>query len=187
MVTMKEYIPRIIYSPKVVDVPSAWKGLEGIIHDIINTFGVNPNLALEFGVEHGFSTSALASYFKKVIGVDPFGEYANFSSYLNTMRTLKDYLNVSLVDMKYEDFIKVDIYDRYDLIHVDISNPDHNYATTYPCGEWSIQHSDCVIFHDTISYPDVMRVCEDLSNKYNLDFYNFPLYNGLGILAKRHE
>jgi predicted O-methyltransferase YrrM len=184
---MKEYIPRVIYTPKVVDVPSAWKGLEGILHDLINRFGINPNLALEFGVEHGFSTSALASYFRKVIGVDPFGEYANFSSYLTTMRTLRDYPNVSLVNMGYEDFIKVDVYDRYDLIHVDISNPDHNYATTYPCGEWSVQHSDCVIFHDTISYPDVMRVCKDLANKYDLEFYNFPDYNGLGILVRKYE
>jgi hypothetical protein len=41
-----------------------------------------------------------------------------------------------------------------------------------------------VIFHDTISFPAVKKACEDLAEKHNMEFYNYPLYNGLGILIR---
>ena len=83
----------------------------------------------------------------------------------------------------YQDFIKQNLFDRYDLIHIDMI---HNFDVTYDAGKWAVQHSDCVIFHDTVSFPnEVARACEQLAEEYNLYFYNYPKSNGLGILVKK--
>src|SRR3974390_2243419 len=57
---------------RVLDVPTAWNGLEFVIPVLVDDFGINRNLALEFGVDYGFSTSAFANVFKYVVGVDTF-------------------------------------------------------------------------------------------------------------------
>ena len=161
-----EYIPKIRDTPSVVKVVSAWCDIPTILKDIIVTFNINPQTALEFGVEYGYSTSALANYFTKVIGVDTFmGDIHSNTKrnhYKVTKRTLKNrYKNI------------------YDLIHIDIV---HTYNETYECGEWAVNHSKVVIFHDTISFDEVKKACYDLSTKYGLEFYNYPDSHGLGIL-----
>jgi hypothetical protein len=65
------YSPRKInLPPKLIDVPSAWKGLESILLDLIERFRIPRNTALEFGVDYGYSTVALSNYFSRVIAVD---------------------------------------------------------------------------------------------------------------------
>ena len=73
---------------------------------------------------------------------------------------------------------------RYNLAHVDIV---HTYEDTFNCGDWCLEHSDVVIFHDTLSFPEVFRACQDLSIKHNLTFYNYEASHGLGILVKVSE
>jgi hypothetical protein len=51
---------------------SAWRGLDGIIPDIIAQFKIPTKKCLEFGVEFGFSTTVFANYFEEVTGVDIF-------------------------------------------------------------------------------------------------------------------
>lgn len=182
MHNMIEYKPNVRHNPNIVDVISAWGDIPTILKDIILTFKINPQLALEFGVEYGYSTSALANYFTKVIGVDTFtGDiHCNVKQnhYKMTQNTLKNYRNIQLVESSYQDYIKNN-NSIYDLIHVDIV---HTYKETYECGEWAVNHSRVVIFHDTISFDEVKKVCYDLSTKYGLEFYNYPDSHGLGIL-----
>ena len=64
---MNKYIPENRYEPKIINVSSAWGDIPTIIQDIINRFNIKQNSCLEFGVEYGLSTSALANYFKIVI------------------------------------------------------------------------------------------------------------------------
>lgn len=183
-------MPTTLYSPKkyhkpsnILDVPSAWRGLEGIILDITEQFGLKRERALEFGVEFGYSTIVLSNYFDHVDGVDTFRgdqhtEDKDIDGLYEALLPLMP-ANVTLHQMLYQDFIKQDI--RYDLIHVDIV---HTYEDTYACGDWAIQHSDCVIFHDTESFKDVKRAVRDLAIKHNRVFYNYPFHHGLGILCK---
>ena len=178
-----EYIPKIRDTPSVVKVVSAWCDIPTILKDIIVTFNINPQIALEFGVEYGYSTSALANYFTKVIGVDTFmGDIhsdTKTNHYKVTKRTLKNrYKNIQLIPSSYQDYIKTD-NNIYDLIHIDIV---HTYNEIYECGEWAVNHSKVVIFHDTISFDEVKKACYDLSTKYGLEFYNYPDSHGLGIL-----
>ena len=178
-----EYIPKVRDTPNVVKVISAWYDIPTILKDIIVTFNINPQIALEFGVEYGYSTSALANYFTKVIGVDTFmGDIhsdTKTNHYKVTKRTLKNrYKNIQLIQSSYQDYIKTN-NSIYDLIHIDIV---HTYNETYECGEWAINHSKVVIFHDTISFDEVKKACYDLSTKYGLEFYNYPDSHGLGIL-----
>jgi len=167
----------------MVDMPSAWGDIPTILTGIINGFGIEKNLALEFGVEYGYSTSALAHFFKKVIGVDSFkgDNFVRESHYEQTKNLLSKWSNVELIPKSYQEYTKDVDNSRYDLIHVDII---HTYQDTYDCGEWSINHSDVVLFHDTESHPEVYKACEDLANKYQLNFYNYPHSYGLGILSK---
>jgi hypothetical protein len=168
---MIEYVPVIYENPTVRDVISAWGKIPAILKDIILRFGLKQNSALEFGVECGYSTSAIANYFKKVRGVDKDCSCAS----------LHAWPNIEIIESTFEDYIKTD-NNRYDLIHIDII---HDFLPTYLCGEWSVNHSDCVIFHDTISNPEVFQACEALASNYGFEFYNYPNDFGLGILIKK--
>ena len=184
-INMKNYIPSIKHNPIVWDkYASAWGDIPTILKDIILRFKIKNNLCLEFGVEYGYSTSALSNYFKKIIGVDTFlGDVHTGPTedhYERTKNELSAFKNIELVKSDFRDFTKIEENNIiYDLIHIDIV---HTYSETYECGEWSVLRSPITIFHDTESFEDVKQVCLDLSNKYNLDFYNYPYSNGLGIL-----
>lgn len=183
---MINYIPEKRTQPKLfTDKPSAWGDIPTIINDIIDRFKINPKKALEFGTEFGYSTSALANYFEEVISVDIFTGDIHagivLDHYEYTKNNLSLWPNIQLIKSDYKDFIKGDD-DRYDMIHIDII---HTYDATFECGEWSINHSNVVIFHDTESFPEIKRVCNDLSIKYDLDFYNYIPSHGLGILVKK--
>jgi len=183
---MTEYIPMQRDMPRLfTGKSSAWGDIPTIIKDIIDRFDIKPNKALEFGTEFGYSTSALANYFDRVVGVDIFtGDiHAGFveDHYEETKANLSSWPNIELFRSDYRDYIRLD-NGRYDMIHIDIV---HTYAETFECGEWAIGHSDVVVFHDTLSFPEIMRVCEDLSAKHGLEFHNYPYSHGLGILARR--
>ncbi|MBL7858078.1 MAG: class I SAM-dependent methyltransferase [Cyclobacteriaceae bacterium] len=160
----------------------AWVGLEKILFDIIEFSGIKTNSAVEFGVEFGYSTAALANFFKQVTGVDIFtgdehaGHYGDI--YAETSNNLKDFPNITLIKADYKDYI-TSANDTFDLVHVDII---HTYDDTYACGLWGAQHSSCTIFHDTQSYPDVKRAVADIAKKTNKKFYNYRKCNGLGIV-----
>ena len=182
------FIPEKRENVKVVDVVSAWGNIPSILQEIITRFDVKQNTALEFGVEYGYSTSAISNYFEKVIGVDTFegDSHAGLQqdsnlTFQQTKQRLLEFPNIEVIKESYQDYILRETA-TFDLIHVDII---HDYHHTYECGDWSVKHSPVVIFHDTLSFPEVMQVCLDLSNKYDLDFYNYSESNGLGILVNK--
>lgn len=182
-----EYIPENRYSPKLATQKlSAWGDIPSILEDIIKRFNIKRDKAIEFGVEWGYSTSALSNYFQEVIGIDTFegDEHAGFKGNIfeETKSYLSDFKNINLIKSSYQDYIINDSSEYYNLSHVDIV---HTYEDTFKCGEWCVNHSDIVIFHDTESFDDVKRACQDLSIKYNLDFYNYKGSYGLGILVKK--
>ena len=183
---MINYLPTNRHTPRLADVGSAWGNIPTILKDIIKRFNLKQDLALEFGVEYGYSTSAMSNYFTNVIGVDTFegDPHSGFKdNHLETTtNNLVDFNNIQLIKSDYKDYIK-DNNDMYDMIHIDIV---HNYNETFECGEWAIKHSKCVIFHDTLSFREIMRVCKDLSIRYNLDFYNYEESHGLGILINNN-
>jgi len=181
-----EYIPQCIENPKLaIQEPSAWGDIPTILNDIIKRFNIKQNKAIEFGVEWGYSTSALSNYFNEVIGVDIFtgDEHAGFKGdiFEKTKIYLSEFKNIKLIKSSYQDYI-LENNDYYNLSHVDIV---HTYEDTYRCGEWCVKHSDIVIFHDTESFESVKRACIDLATKYNLDFFNYKGSHGLGILVKK--
>jgi hypothetical protein len=187
---MKEYIPLIREEPDVLWINATWGDTSSILKDIILRFKITPRVALEFGVATGHSISALACYFNRVLGVDNFRNSLSWhnpaepSQYYDVLKALRKYNNIQLIGSLYEDFIQHDIYEKYDLIHVDIM---HYYKDTFDCGSWALQHSDVVLFHDTNSFPEVGEAVRDLSIKYGFEFYNYMTDKatcGLGILVK---
>ena len=173
---MRIYLPSKLKYPKRLEVPSAWWGLECIIGAIIKDFGIGTEKALEFGVEYGYSTYALAQYFDKVVGVDTFEGDQHTKNGQVEMKDIQELMppNVMLIKSDYKDYQDDE---QYDMIHVDIV---HTYADTFKCGEWALKHSSLVIFHDTESFPEVRRAVQDLDP----DFFNYPFCNGLGIICK---
>ena len=180
----------IPYNPIFIDYPvlanqrpSAWGEIPNILKDIMIRFNIKGESAIEFGVEFGYSTSALANYFDKVVGVDVFTGDIHSGNKEDHFETTKGYLlpykNIELYKDSYQNFI-LNHNEKYNLAHVDII---HTYEDTFACGDWCIQHSDIVIFHDTVSFKEVYRACEDLSVKHNLEFYNYSNSFGLGILV----
>ena len=187
---MQIYLPIKIEKPlNILQVESAWKGLESILGDIIKRFDVKTDKALEFGVEYGYSIVALSNFFKKVIGVDHFlgDENTNEKNvegmYEKVKEDLSPYPNIQLYPKSYQDYIYAHRFNGpYDLIHIDIV---HTYEYTFACGDWSVKQAPVVLFHDTEAFPEVRRAVLDLSEKYNVEFHNYPFHYGLGILCKK--
>ncbi len=192
----------IIYKPlkktepeRKLNVPSSWEGLERIIEDILDRFRIQRESAIEFGVWYGYSLVALSNYFKTIYGVDHFkGDiHAGISDkdmVDKVIKSMEPYKNIIIQNIGFEQFIEVSILNEYlkhskyhfNLAHIDII---HEYAPTYICGAWCCEHSDIVLFHDTESFSEVKRACENLAVKYDRVFYNYEPFNGLGILAKK--
>ena len=188
---LKSKVPVLPYVPasrsepsRVLPVKSSWKGIESILLDIIERFQIKTNRCLEFGVEFGYSTAALSSYFDSVVGVDTFmgdehtGRLRDF--YEETSRNLSSFDNIRLARSDYQEWIKADNDNLYDLIHVDII---HTYADTLACGLWSAKHAKCVIFHDTESFAAVKEAVKEISRRTGRTFHNFPEHYGLGIIV----
>jgi hypothetical protein len=164
---------------------SAWSGLEQYVVPIVKKFNLKTNLALDIGVDTGYSTHILSKIFKKVIGVDgflsdPHIKHEQGDSFYYRIKKSFENTNVDLYRMLYQEFIKNN-NETYDLIHIDII---HYYKETYECAEWAIMHSNVVLLHDTISFPEINKVCIDISKLHNVGYYNIPEYKGLGILYK---
>lgn len=181
------YVPTYREMPeRLIDVVSAWKGNEAIIKDIINFTGIKTGKCLEFGVDNAYSTVAFSSYFDKVIGVDIFTGDIHSGTHSDNYDVLKNsvaqFPNIELIKADYKDFIAKNDNQHYDFIHVDII---HNYEDTYKCGLWAAQHADCVIFHDTVSFREVIRAVADISKTTGKRFYHFREMYGLGILCKQ--
>ncbi|TDE10269.1 class I SAM-dependent methyltransferase [Dyadobacter psychrotolerans] len=185
---IKEYKPKKYVKPeKMIDIVSAWQGLEMIIEDIQLQFGLGNNTCIEFGVEFGYSAVVLSNYFNNVIGVDTFeGDIHTTNKnqhYEETQQRLASFNGIKLFKSDYKDWIRRDS-EHYDLAHVDIV---HTYEDTYQCGLWASQHSDCTLFHDTESYPDVKKAVLDIAKKTGQQIYNYPLHFGLGILVNKRS
>ena len=164
---------------------SAWGEIAYAIQDLISDFNVKTKRAVEFGCEFGYSTSVLANYFDKVVAYDLFtgdkhsGERQNFKEI--TEKGLSDFENIKLIQM---DCLNAEISKgQYDFAHIDIV---HDYEPTYKAGDMLLKRDvPVVIFHDTLSFPDVHKAVCDLGEKHNCDVFNYPYSHGLGILVKR--
>jgi hypothetical protein len=178
------YVPRRREPPpRRLEVISAWEGIPDILSDLIERFQIKTDQCLEFGVEFGFSTVALSSFFDSVVGVDIFcGDKHTINQeniYQETLNTVSPYSNIELICSDSRDFIKGD-HGSYGLIHVDIV---HTFADTFACGLWSARHSQCTIFHDTESFPQVKQAVAEIARDTGKSFYNFQESYGLGILV----
>lgn len=180
-----QYQPKKLTVPsRIINVPTAWVGLESIIADIMDQFNVNNELALEFGVDYGYSTAALANYFKKVIAVDTFkGDYQ--TGYRENLkeearRNLAEFPTVELIESDFRDFIAGN-EEQYDMIHIDLL---HEFETTYQCGAWAVKHAPVVICHGTECFQAVKQALLRIAEENGFSLFNYPLHHGLGILVK---
>jgi hypothetical protein len=166
-----------------LEVISAWEGIQNILSDLIERFQIKTERCLEFGVEFGFSTVALSSYFDSVVGVDIFcGDKHTINKqdiYEKTLSRVSPYSNIKLIRSDYREFIKRE-KGSFGLIHVDIV---HTFADTFACGLWSANHSQCAIFHDTESFPQVKQAVAEIARATGKQFYNFRESYGLGIVV----
>lgn len=168
---------------------SAWRGLDGILPALINDFNIGTSECLEVGVEGGYSTAALAHYFESVTGVDHFkgDEHSGIKEdaerlQQETRAALSKWPNIRIVNADCFDWmLGTEPLAHYDLVHLDLV---HTYEATYCAALWACDRADLVILHDTHSFPDVMRACQDAADAKRRVLYDFPDHHGLGILAK---
>jgi hypothetical protein len=166
-------------------VPSGWTGLEKIMPALVRLFCRKTELALEFGVEYGYSTSVLSQLFRDVTGVDWFkgDEHSMWREdyYETAAANLANRKNVHLNRMSYQEWIAQAREDlRFDLVHVDVV---HTYEATYTVGRWAADHAPVVIFHDTsYIWKEVKEAILKIAEETGKDFYNYEPCNGLGIL-----
>jgi hypothetical protein len=182
---MITFVPQHISTPPRVlaDVPSAWRGLESVLGEIVERFCKGRKIALDCGVEYGVSTVALSNFFDTVIGVDHFlgDRYtANKSDiYQETLNRLSVYSNILLARIRWEDWAAKDC-DRYDLIHIDM---EHSYDLTFASGLWACEHSSVVMCHDYDSFLTVRQAVNDVALKTGREIYDYPRHCGLAVLV----
>ena len=187
-------VPPFPQDPIYPDWPSAWKGLEGILPAIIKRFNVSQNAALEFGVEYGYSTAALAQLFNSVTGVDTFlgdehsdltlgdgSKRARSDFFEYTKKNVEQWSNIYLIQKDYANFIKI-VDGRVGGVRYDVDIV-HTFEDTFACGRWAVDHAPVVIFHDTISFIDVRMAVAKIADQTGKTFYNYPHHYGLGIIA----
>jgi hypothetical protein len=161
--------------------PSSWAGIDWALPALLHRWVPRCEVAVEFGVEFGFSTAALGCYFQRVVGVDPFMQSTDFAE--ATWARLAPYKNVTLRRQGWRSWADAHEFERPDLIHIDID--PHDYDMTYAAGTWAARHSDCVLFHDTENpLADVKRAVGDIAGEQGMEFWNWLECNGLGILVK---
>ena len=168
--------------------PTAWHPNEDILQQLLYDFNVKRGIALEFGSEHGHSAIALSNFFDKVICVDPWMQQITDQSkpmYDVVRENVSRYPNIILVRETWQEFCKpfrngMPHWLKADLIHIDA---EHNYQECYGNGLWACENAPVVIFHDTVSFPEVSRAVSDLAEKFHRKFYEFQEGWGLGILA----
>jgi hypothetical protein len=107
---IKPYKPKKLRQPeKMLEIVSAWKGLELIIEDIIDEFGLGRKRCIEFGVEFGYSAVVFSNFFESVTGVDTFeGDVHTVNKnehFEETSKRLAAYTNIKLVKSDYRDWI----------------------------------------------------------------------------------
>lgn len=182
------YTPNKISTPERVlaDVPSGWKGLETIMEDVVERFCKQRRICCEIGVELGYSTVALSNFFDLVIGVDWFkgDTHAGLTPdgvdrYHETKTRLAPYQNIELIKMSWQDFTHANER-HFDLIHIDAF---HDFYTTYNLAHWACQRSPVVIAHDTQWFCDVAPALDRVAKEFGRTAFNYPLFNGLGILV----
>lgn len=183
-VPLTPYLPGYRQAPtRRLEHVSAWAGIEDLLAGLIVRFHLDTTRCLEFGVEHGFSSVALSSFFASVTGVDTFTGDKHTANpndiFDDTRERLSPYPNIHLVRADYRDYIRKDD-SQYGLVHVDIV---HTYTDTFACGLWAVKHSQCALFHDTESFPEVKQAVLDLARASGKRFYNYTQSNGLGILV----
>lgn len=175
---LKKEIPK-----NIIQIDSAWQGLEVVIEDILNRFDIGRDKCIEFGTEYCYSTVVFSGLFKKVIGIDLFigDEHSGNKKdhYSETSKSISHYGNIELIKSDYKDYIKKD-NEQYDFAHVDIV---HNYKETFECGLWAVNHSKCCVFHDTESFTEVRKAVFDIAKQTGKKVYNYPYHNGLGIIV----
>ena len=190
------FVPRSLIppDPPLPDVPSAWRGIELILPDLFARLEVPRGTFLEFGVDYGYSTAALARHANKIAGIDTFedihsGGRSPEEVQRETQRLLADVPNLILLRQSYREFIRewererTSLTESPALIHIDI---DHSYHTTWELGLWAIEQSPVTLFHDILSYPDeVGRAVGEIAGEFGLHYYLYPECHGLGILSKR--
>ena len=181
---MSIYKPAKIQIPEdILQIPSAWKGLESIIEDILDRFYIGREKCIEFGTDYCYSTVVFSNFFKEVKGVDIFigDKDSGYKKdhYSETKKSISKFPNIELIKADYKDYIKQD-NSQYDFAHVDIV---HSYKSTYECGLWSVKHSKCCIFHDTDSFIEVRKAVFDIAKNTGKKVYNYPYHNGLGIIV----
>ncbi|RNL53951.1 class I SAM-dependent methyltransferase [Pedobacter jejuensis] len=176
-------LAQLNYPKNLLRYDSHWGGLESIILNILIRFEVPRNNCLEFGTEYGYSAVALSNYFYSVTCVDTFERDVNAGKHTNNYNELAEGLsvweNIQLIKSDFR-YLIAGNDSEYDLIYIDIV---HNFTDTYDCDIWASKHSQCTVFHDTQSYPEVNKACYHLAEETHKKFYNYEKFLGLGIIV----
>jgi hypothetical protein len=183
------YTPHEFITPaRLSNAPSAWKDCPSMLFELIMRAGIHSHLALDLGVDWGFSTIALSNFFTTVIGIDTFEGDAHCGwrgsdQWETVSKEAEQAGNILLVKMNVCDWI-IKVRGQYDLCHVDLQ---HDYQTTYLAGTWAVEHSSLTLFHDIRTFPDVRRAVSDICDATGKLFYEWPIAHGLGIVTSKED
>lgn len=167
-----ECYPRERYAGRILNhVPSAWKGLENRIHELLSRVG-SVRRIVEIGVDHGFSLIAFASRYPSasVIGIDPYDSvdqnekdrliglgWRGFSDSREAMenaeRGIQQFSNAMLWKMTSLEAAER-FHGQIDVLHIDAVHTYDDVRADFEAWEPFVRPGGCVLFHDTRSFPE---------------------------------
>ena len=168
----------------VFNQPSAWKGLEEVYTKYIAD--VRPiKIIVEIGVDYGFSLFQFAKDFPEatVIGIDGYDPLyvLHRDAEQWVIQFLNHFKNVLLIKSNSLDVVRM-LHCSIDLSHIDGEHTYDAVKADFAAWEPKVRNGGCIMFHDTISYPnDIGRFFEELKGTK----INFPNCHGLGFWFKQ--
>ena len=161
---------------KLLDIPSAWIGLEHVANWIVET--VRPHVTVDLGVDHGFSTCVLATAgYGKVYGID------RRADILAKAQAYADTLGLKNIELICDDYNLVALgWERpVDILHID---GDHDYESVvrdFASWQGHLRPGGILLMHDLDSFPDGPG---RVFNTIEWPKWVLRDHHGLGVLTK---
>lgn len=160
----------------LLEIPSAWHGLEDIANWIVET--VRPHVTVDLGVDHGFSTCVLATAgFGKVYGIDLNDDRLNYARKFALEHAI---YNVEFICADYNT-VAAQWSLPVDILHIDGHHDYENVSKDFNTWVPHLRQGGVLLMHDIDSFKDGPgRVFNDIP----WPKWGIHKFSGLGVATK---
>lgn len=171
----------------IENLASAWKGHRRFAKWLVEE--MQPTTIVDLGVDYGYSTFCLAiPNIGTVYGIDTFegdihtGVHTDAKEVCYYVIEQNNYNNIKIIEKDF-DLVHSEWTLPIDILHIDGLHTYEQTMNNYKLWSKFLHEKSCVIMHDVISFPEVMKVFQEIP-LYKVHFTHSA---GLGVLSADKE